>query len=297
MRRIAKTLCLPVLLGACDPAPGPEQGPPADDELEAALEEYCEETGECGDGKQDLFGVVVATKIVWTVLADLVTRNISFDWIEDNWCAMPDRFVHFVDYAARENGRPSFTSVQDFEIRRTDIEAEDVLAQFKGDWLLWWDNGGTVDATTGAPGPGLWHQQIRPIGISAVDIVMDVHDHDPPVHPKLRHPELDTLRGESLQWDVGLRIDMTPGNAFDGTMYVLARKTSRGIHVREIWYDTEPVSPLVMKVVPFVFRLSDEETLAIPPALHIMATEGCVPTAENSGYPGLIEKFEDGTLP
>jgi hypothetical protein len=290
-----RMLPVALLLSACDPAP--DDVPPRDDALEDALEEYCESSGDCDDGKTDLIGTLIATKILWEILADLVVDKVSFEWIEDNWCAMPDRFTHFVDYTARENGRPSFTSVQDFEIRRTDIAPQDVLAQFQDDWLLWWDNGGTDEDTVGADGPGLWHQSIRPIGLSAVDIVMDVHEHVPPVHPRLRHPERDPIGGSSLRWEAGLRIDMSPGNAFDGTMYVLARRTARGIHVREVWHETEPLSPLVMEVVPFVFRLDDEQTLAIPPALHIMATEGCVPTAENSGYPGLIERFEDGRLP
>lgn len=299
-RPIALALC--VTHAGCD-AREPRDAsatPPddvSDDEVEQALADYCEETGECADGKADATTAIIATAVLWKGLTKLAKAAISFSWIEDNWCVAPDRFEHFVDYAAFVDGTPYFTSVQDFEIRRTDIEPEDVLVQFHDDWLRWWENGGSNDRTTGTEGPGVWHQEIKPLGLPMVNIVMDVGDIEDVEHPELRNPERDESGGYEKRWDAGLVIDMSPGNAFDGTMYVLARKTDTGIAVREIWHDTEPLSALVMKVVPVLFDLDEEQTLAIPPALHILATEGCVPVTPNTGYPGLIEKFESGEWP
>lgn len=295
-RALALCLASSGLPAGCD-APEPDSDEPTDEDIAAALEDYCVDTGECADGKSDGVGLVLSTLALWKGLSWLVKQTVSFEWIEHNWCVAPDRFEHFVDYASFEGQTPRFTSVQDFEIRRTDIEPEQVLEAFQSDWMQWWDNGGTNPETTGPHGPGVWHQEIRPLGLPLVNIVMDVPEIDVVDHPPLRHEDRDRSGGYAEDWDAGLVIDMSPGNAFDGTMVVLARKTDTGIAVREIWYDTEPLSDLVMKVVPVLFDLNEAQTLAIPPALHILATEGCVPITPNTGYPGLIEAFESGRWP
>ncbi len=278
------------LAGGCDDDTGDE--PTDDAALDEALQSYCEDTGECGDGKHDLTTTFLATKALWVLTTDWVKNNISYETVEAN-CVMPGRFEHFVDYAADVDGEPQFTSVQDFTIRNPKLTPEEVLAEFHDDWLIWWDNGGTDRDTVGADGPGVWHQEIRPLGISAVAIVMDVYETEAhPEHPKLRNEDRDLSEGFKQDWDAGIRIEMSPGNSFDGTMYVLARRTDEGIAVREIWHDTKPISPLVTKVVPKVFRLTREQALAIPPALHIISLQGCSPLPRGTGYPGLIERLE-----
>lgn len=274
----------------CDDASEPDEGDDA--AVDQALAEYCEETGECGDGKSDLTTTFLATKALWVLATDWVKANVGFETVEAQ-CVMPGRFTHFVDYAADVDGEPMFTSVQDFTIENPELAPENVLREFQSDWMRWWDNGGTDSGTVGAEGPGVWHQEIRPLGISAVAIVMDVQEiEDRPEHPKLRNPDRDESRGYEEAWDVGIRIDMSPGNSFDGTMYVLARQVEGGVAVREIWHDTKPISALVTKIVPKVFRLSRAEALAIPPALHIISLQGCSPFPRGTGYPGLIKRLE-----
>ncbi len=297
-RLLAFALGAGLAVAGCDESePRTGEGDPEDADIAAALEDYCVETGDCADGKSDGVTVVLGTIALWKGLTWLVRNTVSFEWIQENWCVSPDRFSHFVDYASFDGGVPSFTSVQDFEIRRPDLEPEQVLEAFQDDWMIWWENGGTNPDTTGPHGPGVWHQEIAPLGLPQVNIVMDVPEIDVIDHPPLRNASLDVTGGYAEKWDAGLEIEMSPGNAFDGTMYVLARKTETGIAVREIWYETEPLSDLVMKVVPRVFGLSEEQTLGIPPALHILATQGCVPITPNTGYPGLIEAFESGEFP
>ena len=242
-----------------------------------------------------------------------------------------ERFSHFVDDTWREDDAdetPKFTSVQDFYIERPDLEPQEVLDLFKQDWDPWWDSLGTDQETMGwavdwedaldgheacdrepMPDDCQWHQEIGPIKLKAVNIFMSVDDaplldpSDPSKgvsHPPLRNEENDFTEGYKKHWDAGLKIRMgDEGNAFVGTMVVLARKNEElgRIEMREIWYETEPVSFLVMKVVPFFIDMSDETLLSIPPLLHLLATEGCVPgIAPNSGYTGLFQRLENGEL-
>lgn len=186
------------------------------------------------------------------------------------------------------------------------------------DWDDAIDGGDDCDAEP-LPDECLWHQEIAPIGISQVNIFMAVDD-APLVIPGdvfrgVRHPELDVptndprvfrdefgtlVRGHQRHWDAGLRIEMgEEGNAFHGTMVVLATKNEaeNRIDVREIWYRTAAVSPLVMRVLPFFVDLTDEQLLSVPPMLHLLATQGCVPgLAPNSGYTGLFQKLESGEM-
>ena len=355
------SLCGLLAVSACDEGDGGGRlgAGPADGGAGGKADDNDEDSDDDADeDDESLLDLIKNWKSAWDDTKELFhecveafNEGTSMDhFIEKGACSLPPeehfaRFSHFVDNTwfeedAEGNRIGKFTSVQDFYIERPDLEPEEVLDLFKADWDVWWDSLGTDPDTAGfavdwedaedgheacandpMPDDCLWHQEIAPIKIPAVNIFMSVDD-GPLVVPGdvtrgVRHPELDNptrdpaifrdedgslVRGHERHWDAGLLIKMEDrdfGGAFRGIMVVLATKNEaeNRIDVREIWYRTAAVSPLVMRVVPFFIDLTDEQLLSIPPLLHLLATQGCVPgLAPNSGYPGLFQKLESGEL-
>lgn len=262
------------------------------------------EQPEIGQADQDVLAldlihfVAGAAKIVCS--ADREAARQAFFANPSN-CPKAGQMSHFIDAARDVDGVPLFTSVQDFEIRRDDLDPKDVALAFRGDWLTWWKGGTAKKGSTGWYDDGTFGIEIRPLGIPLVSIAMEVPEPvENPEHPELESPELDALHGEELAWDWGLSIPMS-GNAFVGTMHILARATEGGVHVREMWRHTEPVAPLVMKYTPVkpFLKPGDDETearLRLSAFLHLAATQGCA-VPRGTGYPGLIDAFESGQLP
>ncbi len=287
---------LSVLLGlglACDPEPTPDEPEQAAEEEAASLNDFCaQDPTLCGDDKADGFG----QRFVEFVLDLVDVARGADDWTALA-CPRPDQMDHFVDLAEEVDGVPRFTSVQDFTIRRADLSPTEVLEAFRDDWLVWWEGGTIRDNRLRFDQDDHLHLAIRPLGLSAVEIDMDIGlPLERPEHPALASPALDEQGGHEAAWDVGLEIGMS-GNAFHGTMFVLARETDQGVAVREIWHHTEPVAPLVMDVLGrWPFHLAVEQRLRVAAFLHIAATQGCA-FPRGTGYPGLIEAFESGRLP
>ncbi len=306
-----------VLLGGCaDEPPAPEPAPESQElpevsqeELDRALSEYCLAEGGCQAGKADGSFALDTWKFL-TGSAGIVLsgdRAAATEQFFDDpqQCPNAGQMSHFIDLADRVDGVPLFTSVQDFVIEREDVSPEEVVQVFREDWLPWWDGGTTAPGSVGMLDNGDFGIEIRPLGVSAVSIKMAVHEPQPnPTHPPLENPKRDKhWNGVEKEWDWGVEIDMSRGNAFEGTMYILARKLEdgSGVHVREMWYRTEPVAPLVMKYLPIRLFIGWGEDpvkarLHLSAFLHLAATQGCA-VPKGTGYPGLIKRFEAGELP
>lgn len=285
-------------------------------EDDEAFASYCESSGHCDESSSSALWEFLtgAAKIILVSDFDgdvAAATEAFFDNPEK--CPYPEKFSHFIDLTEVIDGEPTFTSVQDFTINDPEkgkIDPMDVALTFRRDWLPsgggFWDGGTTAFGGLGHVGDGTYQTEIRPLGLSIVSISMSVK---PPVenpsHPRLENPSRDSeWNGQNLAWQAGVEIDMGPsgatlgfGSAFVGTMYVLVRRLDddSGVHVREMWYHTKALSPVVghLPVDNFTDLDPDIARLNIAAFLHLSATQGCA-VPRGTGYPGMIRRFESG---